>query len=153
MTEQINNLPMTTLTGHEAIEHATKHGLTLSKYADPVDDARNGLTVEEAEEIADEDPSLIWIDSSVCRCACGKITGSPCDWTGPRDETVLVEWMPRYLRASHEAARNSGYYPANGAARLRVSAECADEVLEVEGEWAEIVAKRSEEQGQDEVSA
>ena len=50
------------LTGHEAIEHAEAYGLTLSKYADPVEGAREGLTVEEATEIAREDPGLVYLD-------------------------------------------------------------------------------------------
>lgn len=32
-------------------------------------------------------------------------------------EYTLIEYMPRHLRASHEAARNDGSYPANGAIR------------------------------------
>lgn len=51
---------MTTLTGHAAIDHASRHGLTLSKYADPTEGAREGLTVEQAREVAAEDPALIW---------------------------------------------------------------------------------------------
>lgn len=37
------------LTGRAAVTYAETHGLTLSKYADPVEDARTGLTVEQAE--------------------------------------------------------------------------------------------------------
>lgn len=51
----------TTLQGHEAIEYAERNGLTLNKYADPTEDAREGLTVDEARGIAREDSSLIWI--------------------------------------------------------------------------------------------
>ena len=49
------------LTGHEAIEYAEAHGLTLCKYADPVEDAREDLSVEEAGEIAREDPGLVYV--------------------------------------------------------------------------------------------
>jgi len=59
------NEPVTThcaLTGLAAIEHAAHHGLPLNKYADPTEDAREGLMVDEAKEIAREDASLIWID-------------------------------------------------------------------------------------------
>lgn len=58
-------------------------------------------------------------------CRCGDYTGEPCAWKGPRDETVLVEVMPDYLRASHRAARNWGCWPHNGAMRIRVHEECA----------------------------
>lgn len=53
---------MTRLTAHDAIEYAAAHGLTLNKYADPTEDAREGLTVDEAREVAAEDPSLIYVD-------------------------------------------------------------------------------------------
>ena len=52
---------MTTLTGHDAIAHAETNGLTLNKYADPIEDARDGLSVDDAIEVAAEDPNLIWI--------------------------------------------------------------------------------------------
>lgn len=54
---------MKRLTGIEAIEYAEANALTLSKYTDPTEEARTGLTVEEALEIAAEDPILIWIDA------------------------------------------------------------------------------------------
>lgn len=53
---------MTRLTAHDAIEYAAAHDLTLNKYADPTEGAREGLTVDEAREIAAEDPSLIYVD-------------------------------------------------------------------------------------------
>lgn len=50
-----------TLTGHEAIDYAEEHGLTLHKHTDPTEEARD-VTPDEAREIAAEDPSLIWVD-------------------------------------------------------------------------------------------
>ena len=52
------------LTGFEAIEFAEKEALTLNKRGDSIDDAQQGLSIAEAEAIAAEDPSLIWIDVS-----------------------------------------------------------------------------------------
>lgn len=67
------------------------------------------------------------------RCQCGEATGTRCTWIGPRAETVVVEWMPEHLRASHAAARNSGGYPHNGALRLRVERDtCAGLLTESE---------------------
>lgn len=51
----------TPLTGYDAIRHAEAHGLTLSKYADPLEGARDGLCVQEARWIALDDPSLIYL--------------------------------------------------------------------------------------------
>ncbi len=50
------------LTGFAAIEFAEKHNLRLKKHGDPVDGPRGGLTVAEAEAIADEDEGLIYLD-------------------------------------------------------------------------------------------
>jgi hypothetical protein len=61
-----------------------------------------------------------------CHCECGEAAGRRCEWTGPIEETVLIEYMPVYLRGSHEAAGNWGIYPHNGALRLRVEASCAE---------------------------
>lgn len=73
------------------------------------------------------------------RCQCGEVWGEFCFWRGPREETVVLEWMPECFRASVVAAGGwGGGYPANGAVRIRVSRECADVILEheTEGDWA-----------------
>lgn len=49
------------LTGYEAINYAEANGLTLNKYNDPIEDAREGLSVDEARKVAAEDPSLIYM--------------------------------------------------------------------------------------------
>lgn len=38
-------------------------GVHVNKYADPVEDAREDLTIEDAEEVASEDLGLLWVDS------------------------------------------------------------------------------------------
>jgi hypothetical protein len=50
------------LTGFDAIAYAEQEGLPLHKAADRIDDARDGLSVAEAEAIATEDPELIWVE-------------------------------------------------------------------------------------------
>ena len=50
------------LTGFTAIEFAEKHNLRLKKAGDPVDGPATGLTVAEAEAIATDDESLIYLD-------------------------------------------------------------------------------------------
>lgn len=52
---------MKTLKGYDAIEYAEQHGLRLSMYNSPIEDARDGLTVDEAREIAREDAGLIYL--------------------------------------------------------------------------------------------
>jgi hypothetical protein len=50
------------LVGYDAIEYAEKHNLSLNKYGDSVDEPAMGLTVAEAEAIAEEDEELIYLD-------------------------------------------------------------------------------------------
>lgn len=50
------------LTGHDAIATAEANDLALSKHADPIDPARAGLSVEDALDIAEADPGLIYLD-------------------------------------------------------------------------------------------
>lgn len=54
-------MTQTTLTGFAAIEYAEAHDLTLSKYNDPIEDAREGLTPDEARAVAREDARLIYL--------------------------------------------------------------------------------------------
>ncbi len=53
------------LKGDEAIHHAAIHNLTLNKAASESEGAREGLSVEEANEIADENLGLIWIETHI----------------------------------------------------------------------------------------
>jgi len=78
-------------------------------------------------------------DDVVVQCGCGKCTGVRCEWTGPRRETVVIEYMPEQYRGSHTAAGNSGSYPANGAVRVRVERSCAESLVEHDGDWTSIV--------------
>lgn len=50
------------LSGYEAINYAEANSLTLNKYTDPTENAREGLTPDEARKVAAEDPSLIWCE-------------------------------------------------------------------------------------------
>ena len=77
---------------------------------------------------------------TIIGCECGEAGGdSPCTWHGPRAQTVVVEWMPEWCRASHAAAGNSGSYPHNGAVRLRCVRACAERVVADSDGWATIV--------------
>lgn len=73
------------------------------------------------------------------RCGCGAWMGEACSWEGPESETVVVEYMPEHLRASHAAGGNSGSYPHNGSIRVRAERSCADSVVRADRDWAQIV--------------
>jgi hypothetical protein len=50
-----------TYVGQAAIEYAKAHNLTLSRYRDKTGPAKDGLTIEQAQEIAEHDSSLIYL--------------------------------------------------------------------------------------------
>src|SRR5690606_31539248 len=75
------------------------------------------------------------------RGECGDYTGARCIWLGSPDDTVVVEYMPMYLRASHEAAGGIGVYPHNGAVRIRCERSCAESIVEHDADWAWIIGE------------
>ena len=75
-----------------------------------------------------------------CRCQCGEWSGEPCQWTGHASDMVVVEWMPRCRRASHEAAGNAGAWPTNGSVRIAVEESCAEAMIAHDGEWCRVVS-------------
>lgn len=85
------------------------------------------------------------MSNELIHCGCGRMTGQCCAWSGPLDDTVIVEWMPEHLRASHVAAGNNGTYPANGAERIRTHWECASMIVEADPEWAKEIDVGSQE--------
>ncbi len=54
-------------------------------------------------------------------------------------DPVVVETMPEYIRASHQAARNWGSYPANGAERSVMSREDAESLVDEDDDYDHIV--------------
>lgn len=82
---------------------------------------------------------MVGVTVSNVHCECGEALGTRCEWSGPKSETTLVEWMPDHLRASHCAAHNSGVYPHNGAIRIRCERTCAELIIESDPEWATTV--------------
>lgn len=76
-------------------------------------------------------------------CECGKWSGEYCSWSGPRSQTVLVEYMPQHLRTLHDDAGDLGIYPHNGAIRVRVERSCCDRMVKHDGEWVSVSQVRS----------
>ena len=70
-------------------------------------------------------------------CECGEWSGEHCTWRGVHAERVLVEFMPEQFRSSHVTAANRGSFPGNGSRRIRVSEDCASEMVAHDGEWCE----------------
>ena len=121
--------------GEEGAVAARRDAAGVWQYVDEAETDGECTTVYVVDEEPDEDDS----PTALVQCQCGQITGERCAWHGPRSETVVVEYMPESLRASHEAAGNRGSYPANGAIRCRCERECAARIVEEEDGWASIV--------------
>jgi hypothetical protein len=51
-----------TLYGYDAITYAEAHDMDLAKASDPIEGAREGVSVDEAREIARQDAGLISLD-------------------------------------------------------------------------------------------
>lgn len=67
-------------------------------------------------------------------CECHQAMIHECQRLVEDAEAVELEWMPPWLRASHDAAGNWGTYPANGAYLLRLCPECAEELRETDAD-------------------
>jgi hypothetical protein len=78
-------------------------------------------------------------DDNATPCECGHWMGDACQGV-LGDDSVIIEWMPECWRESHRAAGNAGEWPNNGAERLRVTAQCAQLMLQTDGEWCRLAA-------------
>lgn len=85
----------TALTGHEAIAYAARFGLDLTKLADPTEGVRV-VTVDEAIEIAKEDPALLSVEAPT--------------WDPDRLEPWLAGGTTPMV-ATHAAVGNDGRRP------------------------------------------
>ena len=86
----------------------------------------------------DDQKKVIIVTRPECHCECGIATGERCSWSGPRSETVLVDYVPPYLRDTVRAAGTT----RGCSERIRVHHECAELICASEPEWAEIVGSQ-----------
>ena len=91
---------MRRLTGHAAIDYAAVRGLVLSKYTDPTDEARDGLTVAEAREIARVDPSLIYLETAA-RSVTNAMTVEAAAWAALAYDDEAPEALDARARGDH----------------------------------------------------
>lgn len=87
----------------------------------------------------DDEDIVIAVEPRTVRCECGDYTGERCIWIGSPDDTVVVEYMPMHLRASHKAAGGAGVYPYDGSVRIRCEKSCAESIVENDADWAQII--------------
>lgn len=116
---------MKTLRGREAIEYARQHGLTLSKHTDPIEGPRDGLTPDEAEEIAKVDPSLVYLARPTpwalathmitLRHERGRLRGLP----GVERIEVLIVDDVAYTREEWEGEHNAHWEIVDGELRFQ----------------------------------
>lgn len=102
-------------------------------------DERSAIELVSAED-EDEAETCESCGRPVCPvCHACEACGPTCDhdeapWREDEEEDddegmVTVEYMPAHLRASHRAAGDWGVYPLNGAERVRMSLEDAEEAV------------------------
>lgn len=129
-------------------ELAAPHRLGVNAEGMPIYQGQAGWTPVDkdgspVEVDADADGNWTVRDANaywLVRCECGELTGQPCNASIHKSDALLVEVIPEHLRASHEAARNRGCYPHNGALRLRVTPACADALEVSEGDWLQVIS-------------
>jgi hypothetical protein len=92
---------MTRIEGLAAIEYAEAHGLTLSKYTDPTEEARDGLTVAEAQRVSAEDPSLIYVDVTQAQKIGALFGDDGCHWESTNGLTLDGECRAEGATVSH----------------------------------------------------
>jgi hypothetical protein len=90
----MNNMNTWKIEGSEAIRIAERDGVTLHKYADPIDGYRT-VTLDEARDIAKEDANLIY-------CVV-----QPTGWTGDAEGYNVADYFPGSLNG---AARSGAKY-------------------------------------------
>jgi hypothetical protein len=88
------------LTGAEAIQYATAHGLLLEKVADAAKGIRADLTVEQAREIAREDPDLVCVD--VVASPAAILDGILKEVSDHPYANFMAAWLAERAGADHE---------------------------------------------------
>lgn len=89
---------MTRITGNLAIDYAEARGALVQKYADPIEGARDDLTVAEARAVAAEDPSLLYVDVAPVPSRAAVYT----DGRGDAHVAVEVDWSDVTAALGHE---------------------------------------------------
>jgi len=104
--EQIEALASECFDAYEVALNALEEG-DLEAAIEALEDARS-LEAEggDASAAIEALEALEAYKSGGCHvgCDCGRWSGEPCNWSGPKAETVVVEFMPEEFRATHAAA-------------------------------------------------
>lgn len=101
----------------------------INKFADPIEDAREGLTADEAREVAAEDPSLLWVevynDSDNVTVACLRAECDSDGWSVHDMLDGISVWVP-----GDEAADEIVSSDDPAAAAIRICSEAP-----TRGDW------------------
>lgn len=128
----------TKLIGMNAILWAGEYGLRLNKSADPFDGERQGLTVGEALAVADEDPSLIWVEVEDCTDTQIRLLSTSAAEVGDLETVALCsialtgEISERIDLTAEERAKILQRCEDAGSDKSLARAECARMVSEAE---------------------
>lgn len=107
----------------EALLRAEFDGLRICKHADPIEDAREGLTVDEADDVCSEDPSLIYVGARPNTCHRRDDRIDLLEYTGP---VVVIDHQ--LGDGTSEPRRMVGVYDLSGfvGRRLKVAQAAPD---------------------------
>lgn len=76
-------------------------------------------------------------------CACGAWSGERCCWEGDPLDMVLVDFLPEVRRGAYRAACEGGHagtWAQHGGERIRVEPSCAARMVELDGEFVEVLS-------------
>lgn len=108
---------------------ADLHGIGVTVTAASVNDGTLDLSVTDAYEIGGRIQISPLSSGSAARIVklLGGVKPESAPEPEPTDDIVVVERMPAHLRGSHKAAGNWGEYPHNGAERVLMTREDAED--------------------------
>lgn len=88
------------ITGNEAVRLAERDGLTIHKYNDPTEEAKSGLSPDEARDVIREDANLIYVE--VVAVA----------WTGPAEGYNVADYFRQFgARLQYQGPDEDGIEP------------------------------------------
>jgi hypothetical protein len=118
---------MKPLTGHEAIEFKRANpNSILNKYADPIEDARRDISLEDAEEIAAEDPSLIYVSPEIRIISGEGEIGTVKRYYGKRSERAIKLRLSRERCNGDRWARAIQYSHENEHGKVGIDLETGE---------------------------
>jgi hypothetical protein len=118
---------MKNLIGYEAIDFKRSNSdAVLCKYADPTEGAREDISVEEAEDVVDEDPSLIYVRPEIRIISGEGEIGTVERYSGKRSERAIKLRLSRERCNGDRWARAVQYSHENEHGKVGIDLETGE---------------------------